>query len=225
MADELSPGLPVELIAILGATDEESCELAWARFMAKHSRLVLHVARTVEHDHDSAMDGYACVLERLREHDCRRLRAYVDDGHTKFSTWLVVVARRICIDRQRQRYGRARDGQETSGVRSDRDARRRLLDLVAEEVDLTRLLDPSGSTPERELRALELHRSLADALAALGTADRLTLALRFEDGRSASEIALMQGFPSPFHVYRRLNHLFATLRAALERHGVKSSLP
>jgi len=44
---------------------------------------------------DGAMDAYAYVLERLRERDCARLRTYADGGPARFTTWLVVVARRL----------------------------------------------------------------------------------------------------------------------------------
>ena len=75
------------------------------------------------------MDGYAHVLERLREHDCRRLRGYAPDGRTKFTTWLVVVARRLCLDFHRHRYGRSDDPAPDAAVA--RAARRRLVNLVA----------------------------------------------------------------------------------------------
>src|SRR5204862_509166 len=82
------------------------------------------VARSLTTDHDAAMDGYAHVLERLREHDCRRLRGYAPDGRTKFTTWLVVVARRLCLDFHRHRYGRSDD--PAPDAAAARAARRRL---------------------------------------------------------------------------------------------------
>jgi hypothetical protein len=32
-------------------------------------------------------------------------------------------------------------------------------------------------------------------------------------------------FPSPFHVYRRLNGVLASLRVALKRRGIESAMP
>jgi len=51
------------------------------------------------------------------------------------------------------------------------------------------------------------------------------LKLRFVDDLAAQEIARLLAFPSPFHVYRRLNALFAELRSALHRRGVESAAP
>jgi DNA-directed RNA polymerase specialized sigma subunit len=51
--------------------------------------------------------------------------------------------------------------------------------------------------------------------------DRLLLKLRFDDGLSAPEIARLLGFPTPFHVYRRLNALYARLRGGLRERGIE----
>src|SRR5258707_5460889 len=105
----MADGLPQELAQLLNASDSPTRDAAWEAFLTTHSRLLLHTARSLNRDHDAAMDGYAYVLEALRESDYRRLRAYAADGRSKFSTWLVVVTRRICLDFHRRRYGRARD--------------------------------------------------------------------------------------------------------------------
>lgn len=55
------------------------------------------------------MDRYAHVLDKLQVDDFRRLRTFVADGRGKFTTWLTVVVRRICLDHHRQRYGRVRE--------------------------------------------------------------------------------------------------------------------
>jgi hypothetical protein len=49
--------------------------------------------------------------------------------------------------------------------------------------------------------------------------------MRFEDQRSAAEIARAMGFPTPFHVYRRLNKLLGELRATLEARGIDGPAP
>jgi RNA polymerase sigma factor (sigma-70 family) len=208
---------PPELAQLFAATDLPTHDAAWAAFVTTHSRLLLHTARSLNHDHDAAMDGYAYVLEALRADGYRRLRAFAADGRGKFSTWLVVVARRLCLDFHRKRYGRARDvGPESREVRA---ARRRLVDLVGDEVDPAELTR-SGTDPAVELQASERGAVLEATISALPASDRLLLTLRFEDDLSAREIAQVMGFATPFHVYRRLNALLAEMRNVLRRRGV-----
>ena len=187
-----------------------------------HSRLLMHAARGLSRDYDAAMDAYAYVLEQLRSDDFRRLRAYVSDRRSKFTTWLVVVARRLCLDRLRQRYGR-----ETGEKERGRDARlvrRQLVDLLTEQLDAAEL--HAGITqddPEAELRAKELNLALAEAVGRLEPRDRLLLKLRFDDGLTAREIARTMRFGSPLRVYRRLGAVLADLRKSLGDRGIKGS--
>ena len=218
--------LPPELQPLLHATDAAARDAAWASLVRSHSQLLLHAARSVIPLHDAAMDAYAHVLERLREDDFRRLRGYVADGRSTFSTWLVVVARRLCIDHHRQRYGRTPRGErDVATAEQQRAARRRLLDLTASPIEAADLVDEAGGSADRELRAAELRNALDVALADLAPADRVLLKLRFEDELSAQEIATSLGWPTPFHVYRRLNALYADLRRSLVSRGVVSSAP
>jgi len=196
---------------------------AWAEFIAAHSGILLHTCRRMARDHDAAMDGYAYVLEALSEDGYRRLRAYKSDGKTRFTTWLVVVTRRLLLDRHRQRYGRPRS--EDTARRSGHDARRRLEDFVAAEVDPDQLTSTSSSRPDLEIRRRELADALRDAIEELDPADRLVLALRFEDRRTAREIARMLKLPTVFHAYRRITAVLATLRGALQRRGIDTSEP
>ena len=215
----MSAVLPAELSWLLAASDTNAQDQAWAAFVAEHSRLLLSVARSLNSDRDAAMDGYTYVLEQLRADGCRRLRAFAPDGRSKFSTWLVVVARRLCVDQRRSRYGRMRDDDSVAVMA----ARRRLLDLVAE-------MDPDeiaskGVDPSQSLQAGELHEALEAALARLAPADRVLLKLRFEDDLSAREIAAVLRMPTLFHVYRRLDALLKELRAALRTRGVEEAEP
>lgn len=214
MADGHSP----ELARLLLASDPPTRDRAWDAFVAAHSRLLLHTARSLTHDHDAAMDGYAYVLEALRENEYRRLRAYAEDGRSKFSTWLVVVVRRLCLDFHRKRYGRARDVSEDG--RDARATRRRIVDLVAEELDVSDISPGNAVAPDAELQIRERAAALEAALRELPSGDRLLLALRFENDLSAREIAQVMGMATPFHVYRRLNAVLATLRRALGRRGM-----
>jgi RNA polymerase sigma factor (sigma-70 family) len=215
--------LPSELSALLGAEDPAARDAAWKSFVELHSRLLLHTARSVDRDHDAAMDAYTHLLEQLRADDFRRLRGYADDGRSKFTTWLVVVARRLCLDHVRQRYGRLQE--DTPEARESHAARRRLIDHVTDEIDVDELHAEAGVDADAQLRTAELTRALSAALAGLDPSDRLLLRLRFEDDLPAREIAAILHYPSPFHVYRRINALLAQMRETLARRGVREAEP
>src|SRR5689334_12721291 len=102
----MSNQLPHALAELLSAKDPEAQELAWGRFVTSYSDLLLHVAQSVAHGYDAGMDGYTFVLERLRARDYERLRHYAVQPRSEFTAWLVVVARRLCLDLHRHRYGR-----------------------------------------------------------------------------------------------------------------------
>lgn len=195
----------------------------WADFAREYTALLLHVARSTSRGRDEAMDAYTYLLERLSEDGCRRLRAYSFDSRSKFTTWLVVVARRICIDHHRIRYGRLRN-EESKGERERLGLRRRLEDLgdAAEFADA--IPDESGESISVTLERVELARELKLARESLPAADRLLLSLRFDDGLSAAEIASLLHYPSQFHVYRRVNALLADLKAHLQQRGYESAV-
>jgi RNA polymerase sigma factor (sigma-70 family) len=201
--------------------DVDAVDAAWRAFVAEHSRLLLHVARSVTASHDDAMDAYTFVIEQLRADDLRRLREFASDPRSKLSTWLVVVARRLCLDLYRRRYGRVRGADS----RTQRSARRRLQDLVADDLEVHELPAAHNGGAELALRRSELHVALEQALTLLDAHDRLLLRLRFDDDLTAQEIAQLLRFPSPFHVYRRVNAVLAVLRRALEQRGIESAVP
>jgi RNA polymerase sigma factor (sigma-70 family) len=215
------PPPPSELSRLLTATAGPARDDAWGNFVAAHSRLLLHVARSLAADHDVAMDGYAYLLERLRADECRRLREYVADGRSKFTTWLVVVARRLCLDFLRHRYGRTRPDAPSQAART---TRRHLVDLVADETDPADL-PAAAPDPAMLVQRGELQRALEAASSRLAPADRLLLRLRFDDDLSAREIAAVLGSPTPFHVYRRLNALLEDLRRAMRARGIEGPEP
>lgn len=198
---------------------------AWEAFIAVHHRLLLHVVRSFTRDRDAAMDAFAWILDRLREEDHRRLRSFRADGRSEFTTWLVVVARRLCLDWHRGKYGRERPTAASAHRAEVRSARRRLVDLIGETVDATELADRDHTGPEAELRAAELSDALHNALGELDPSDRLLLKLRFDDGLSAADIADLMRMPTPFHVYRRLSTLLESLRKALRTRGVEGPTP
>jgi DNA-directed RNA polymerase specialized sigma24 family protein len=177
---------PPELAALLALDATPDIEERWAVFVQAHSRLLLHTARSVADDRDSTMDAYVYVLEQLRRDDCHRLRAFQYDGRARFTTWLVVVTRRLCLDFRRTRYGRP----QADAASHDRATRRRLVDLVSDELDataiadrtrgqeLTALASPSGGAPRRRPETLsrwtllagsDEDRSLSGAVLVLGS--------------------------------------------------------
>lgn len=218
--------LPPELQRLLDGSHAAAREAAWASLIESYNKLLLHAVRSVVPDYDATMDDYAHVLECLREDDFHRLRTFAADGRSSFGTWLVVVARRLCIDRHRQRYGRLpRGAHDVASAERQRAARRRLLDLTASPIEAIDLADEEAAAPDSRLCAEELNQALDAALAELTPADRVLLKLRFEDSLSAQQIATALAWPTPFHVYRRLNALYADLRRRLVSRGVTSSAP
>ena len=216
--------LPRSLTRLLShSADDGSADVdaAWRVFVADHTRLLLHVARSVSATHDDAMDSYAFVLDQLRAGNFRRLREFAADPRSKLTTWLTVVARRLCLDLYRQRYGRKR------GSTSDeaRLVRRRLQDLVADGLEWNDVPAVVDANAELAVRQSELTFALERVLSSISPQDLLLLRLRFDDDLAAQEIARLLNFPSPFHVYRRINVLLPQLRRALEQLGVESWAP
>ena len=61
-----SVGRPAELTALLSA-GPASREAAWADFLSKYSRSILHAVYSRCSGYDSAMDRYAYILEKLQD--------------------------------------------------------------------------------------------------------------------------------------------------------------
>ena len=220
--------LPSAVGRLLAANESAVREACWAEFVETYSRLLLHVTRSSGGEHDAAMDRYAFILEQLGRDDYRRLRTYVADGRSEFSTWLVVVAQRLCRDHQRQRYGRVRpqsSGGGSSTQDEERVARRRLVDLIGAEVDLATLSDLRAHDAEATMRQAESRSALESALARLDRRDRLLIKLRFEDGLPMPEVASNLGFPTRFHAYRRLKEVLGIRRRSLEQRGIGEATP
>ena len=205
---------PAALHQLLEAPDERARDTAWAAFLHEYSALILHVARSRNRDHDAVMNCYAFVLDQLQRNGHARLTRYISDGRGKFTTWLLVVVRRLCVDYHRQRYGRPQSGDDDEYVQ-----RRMLTDLVSDAVALENVA--ADDTADAALLEAESLALLGDALERLTPSDRLILRMRFEDDMSVPEIARLFGAASPFAMYRRLQHTLGLLRRALERAGVE----
>jgi RNA polymerase sigma factor (sigma-70 family) len=211
---------------LLQASDPAARESGWSDFVLTYNRLLLHVCRSLGGDHDAVMDRYASILEELRAEDLRRLRTYFADGRSEFSTWLVVVAQRICLDHLRRRYGRQRGAAGDSAAHDQEwAARRRLVDLLSADVDLASLSNCGVGDADERVRVADLYSALESALALLEPRDRLLLKLRFEDDLPVPELVRSLGFPTRFHLYRRLARVLKDLRSALERSGVREATP
>jgi RNA polymerase sigma factor (sigma-70 family) len=212
---------PGEVGKVLGLPPDSSLESGWDAFLADFSDLLLRACRYGFRDGDAAMDAYAFTVGKLREDRLRRLRRFPGGDRDAFSRWLVVVARRLVADFRRHRYGRARPA--TSAA--DLDARRRLMDGIWDPRDAEELPASMSSGPEWKLRVLERRQALDAALRRLEPRDRVLLAFRFDDGLPARRIAELMNFPSPFHVYRRVNRILAELRAQLLESGIEGPAP
>jgi RNA polymerase sigma factor (sigma-70 family) len=165
------------------------------------------------------MERYTYVLDQLRRDDFRRLRRFQAGGESAFSTWLVVVVRRLCVDFHRQRYGRTGNSGQP-GVQVRGESRRLLEDLVSDAEDLASVPDFTRGTITKEYTACERHHALERAMETLAPTERLLLKLRFEDGLTLKEIAQVPGFRSLSQVHRRLESLLVKLRVELERAGI-----
>ena len=208
--------MPPEVLRLLAAAPGTASDDAWAAFLARYSVLLLRVATRFAPGYDAALDRYAYMLDELRKGDCRRLRKFAADGRGRFSTWLTVVARRLCLDHYRREYGRPRStvraGSGRSLVRSVRRELRRLEPGLDELANLPGLTDPD---PAEEMDNRKRRTLLRHAIGQLSPSDQLLLRLRFEQDLTAREMATILGLPSPFHVYRRLETVYSTLRAQL----------
>lgn len=169
------------------------------------------------------MGRYAYVLEKLREQDFHRLRAFQVDGGARFSTWLTVTARRLCLDDHRARYGRNRPVRNMDEAAAFRQVRRQLADSISAELDTDLVADTGAVPPDKQAITAERLAGLNAEIETLSEDDQLLLVLRFHDDLPASRISAMLGFPTQFHVYRRLQHLFARLRLGLQSRGIDSS--
>jgi RNA polymerase sigma factor (sigma-70 family) len=201
----------------------DTADLWWPAFVRNYSPALLHIAKQNSNSYDDKMDRYAYILDRLRSDNYRRLRQFDEDGKGQLITWLYVVAQRMCIDHQRQRYGRRKSPEHESTVRElEWAARRRLADLLVEELAPNVLPDEESPSPDAQLYADETHRVLTDAVAALEPDERLLVTLRFADGLPVREVTRIIGGRSTFQVYRQLKAVLNGLRTTLEKRGITS---
>lgn len=212
------PYPPPNWLEHLAAADAGARDRAWQQFLGEFSALMLHVIRRTSGDQDVVMDRYVFVLDALKRDGYRRLRRFQEDGRGKFSTWLVAVVRRLCVDEHRARYGRP----QSEGESEWQAERRSLVELVGDELALERL-EASSALPDGIVEAREALDALQEAVAELDVRQRLILRLRFEDGVSVPEIARMLDYASVFKLYREIDKLLLDLRKSLVAAGVRSA--
>jgi len=214
---------PHELSILLDGSDPLARDRAWSSLLSRYQHLLLRAARSFGGDHDDRMDRYQHVVESLAADEFRRLRAYRQKGLSSFTAWLTVVARRLCVDFDRTRFGRAGRGPvETEETREVRRIRRRLVTFQSSLLDLDQV--PSDQMePDAELRRTERDRILSSVLAELEPSDRLLLRLRFDDDLPIRRIVEVMPFPTVFHAYRRLRAVLQDVRRRLEARGFEGS--
>lgn len=217
---QMGSKIPRSLQLLIDSRADPASDRAWAEFLNDYSKLILHVARATDATHDTVMDRYLFVLDALRANDFRRLRAYSEDGRGSFTTWLVAVTRRLCVDEHRRRYGRPQGAGNDLQVTE----RANLVDLL-NSVESLDALESSVIGPDGELEALEIESAVDCALSELPVPDRLLIRLRFEDGLPVPEIAALLGETSPFRTYRRIDRILERLRRALDESGIERSIP
>lgn len=215
----MAEALPPELAGLLNGRGPSEREEAWVDFVHQQSRLLLHVARSFGGGHDAAMNRYTYILEQLRSDDYRRLRGYTPTARCAFTTWLAIVARRLSIDHERHRFGRVPTGKRDSPDPL-RTLRRRLVEGLSADVDAAQIPDSTSTDPEQSAYLAECRDALSAALGDLDPEDRLLLKLRLQDELPAPEIAELMGFPTRFHVYRRVNALCASIAKELRARGI-----
>jgi RNA polymerase sigma factor (sigma-70 family) len=210
--------LPESIAALRAAASGALQEDAWSQFLADYSDVLLYVARRMGGGHDEVMDRYAWVLDGLRRDDFRRLRGYDGKGPGPFSTWLIVVVRRLCLDLHRTRYGRPQAEAPTRVA--DWQERRRLVDLIGDALAVEALETSPHRAADTGMVRRETLDSLERVLEELDPEDRLLLRIRFEDGVSVPQMARALGFNEPFGLYRRLDKILKGLRTRLQVMGI-----
>ena len=83
-------------------------QTAWKEFLLQYSSVLYQSVLTFTHDEDDASDCFVHICEQLVRNGFRRLLQFKIDGAASFSTWLRVVARNLCYDWHRKKYGRLR---------------------------------------------------------------------------------------------------------------------
>jgi RNA polymerase sigma factor (sigma-70 family) len=94
--------------ALLEKLRTDRASEAWTDFLALYSDQIYKTARLTTSDEETAADCYLYICEQLCREGFKRLLHFRPGGPAKFETWLAVVARNLCLDWLRRRFGRNR---------------------------------------------------------------------------------------------------------------------
>ena len=169
---------------------------AWDDFVQQYSKLVYHtIYRTLARHQTSdaqnvAEDLFQEFFVSCLLDDCKKLRQFRGDRGCSMASWLRVIASRLTVDHLRQR--RPREAEVTDAI-------------------------PSGQADAAEaLIAREQDESLAKAIEALPSRDRLFIDLAFRQALGAEEIAAFMQI-SLGAVYTQKSRLLDKLRESLAK--------
>lgn len=129
------------IAAILGELRSSNAGDAWAEFLGSYGPILYHTSLSYTRGDDAAADCYVHICERLSDDGFKRLLKFKLDGTATFSTWLRVVARNLCLDWHRKRFGRHRPF-------------RALGDLSPLEMEIYRLRFAQGVSQEETVQQL-----------------------------------------------------------------------
>lgn len=84
-------------------------DAGWSVFLQSYSPLLRDVIRRYQSNEYRVQECFEFVCAGLSDDNFRRLMAFDPSGPAAFSTWLIAVCANLCIDFNRQIYGRARE--------------------------------------------------------------------------------------------------------------------
>jgi RNA polymerase sigma factor (sigma-70 family) len=147
---------------------------AWHRFLREyqtriHGAIMSLLAKFSIHEVEVADDIFASVIEKLLVDDCRALRRF--QGKSKFSTWLVSIARNKTYDYLRSLKRKPTVSMSTPMDDEDDDMEK----MLAADLDLE--------------HDLEIRLTAEEALDMLPAQEKLVLKLYYIEGMKEKEIA------------------------------------
>ncbi len=101
----MAPAQLWEMLQQLGSSNPQP---SWENFLREYASIILAVARRLERDADHASACFVYTCEQLAARQFARLRRFDSGGPASFETWLCVVARNLCADWRRKKFGRER---------------------------------------------------------------------------------------------------------------------
>jgi RNA polymerase sigma factor (sigma-70 family) len=177
---------------------------AWHRFLREYqtciqSAIMSLLAKFSIHEAEVADDIFASVIEKLLVDDCRALRRF--QGKSKFSTWLVSIARNKTYDYLRSLKRKPTVSMSTPIDDEDDDMEK----ILAADLDLE--------------HDLETRLSAEEALDMLPSEEKLVLKLYYIEGMKEREIAGLLNL-SVDAVSARKSRSLKKIRSLVRKNGV-----